>query len=106
MHPVPGPDAAIQALGDGKLRALDTPFGRLSSIICFDGDFPQLLAQAGTLSADVVLDPSNDRRGIDPWHTQRASFRAIEQGFNLTRQTSGGLSAAFVSLRPRREIQF
>jgi apolipoprotein N-acyltransferase len=24
-----------------------------------------------------------------------ASFRAIEQGFNLVRQTSGGLSAAF-----------
>jgi apolipoprotein N-acyltransferase len=81
--------------GDGKLRALDTPDGRLSSIICFDGDFPQLLAQAGTLGADVMLDPSNDWRAIDPWHTQMASFRAIEQGFNLIRQTSQGLSAAF-----------
>jgi apolipoprotein N-acyltransferase len=42
-----------------------------------------------------VLDPSNDWRAIDPWHTQMASFRAIEQGFNLVRHTSGGLSAAF-----------
>jgi len=74
---------------------LDTPYGRVSSIICFDGDFPQLLAQAGALRADVMLDPSNDWRAIDPWHTQMVSFRAIEQGFNLIRQTSQGLSAAF-----------
>ncbi len=85
----------MQIRGDGKLRALETPYGRLSSIICFDGDFPQLLAQAGALRADIVLDPSNDWRAIDPWHTQRASFRAIEQGVNLVRQTSHGLSAAF-----------
>src|SRR5437764_320986 len=60
-----------------------------------DEDFPQLVAQGGTLGADVVLDPSNDWPAIDPWHTQMASFRAIEQGFNLVRQTSQGLSAAF-----------
>jgi apolipoprotein N-acyltransferase len=94
-RPVPGPEAALQVRGDGKLRALDTPYGRVSSIICFDGDFPQLLAQGGALGTDVVLDPSNDWRAIDPWHTQMASFRAIEQGFNLIRQTSQGLSAAF-----------
>lgn len=85
----------MQVRGDSKLRALDTPYGRLSSIICFDGDFPQLLAQAGASGADVMLDPSNDWRAIDPWHTQMVSFRAIEQGFNLIRQTSQGLSAAF-----------
>jgi apolipoprotein N-acyltransferase len=94
-RPVPGPDAAMQVHGDGKLRELDTPYGRLSSIICFDGDFPQLPAQAGALGADVVLDPSNDWRAIDPWHTQMVSFRAIEQGVNLIRHTSRGLSAAF-----------
>ena len=80
VHPVPGPDAAIQALGDGKLRALDTPFGRLSSIICFDGDFPQLLAQAGTLSADVVLDPSNDRR-------ERKNFRLFGSHLDIATTT-------------------
>jgi apolipoprotein N-acyltransferase len=42
-----------------------------------------------------MLDPSNDWSAIDPLHTRMASFRAIEQGFNLVRQTSGGLSAAF-----------
>ena len=94
-RPVPGGEAAVSITKDGRLRSLDTPYGRLSSVICFDADFPQLLAQAGALGADVVLDPSNDWRAIDPWHTQMASFRAIEQGFNLVRHTKGGLSAAY-----------
>ena len=85
----------MQIRGDGRLRTLGTPYGRLSSVICFDADFPGLLAQAGALGADIVLDPSNDWRAIDPWHTQMASFRAIEQGVNLVRHTSQGLSAAF-----------
>ncbi len=94
-HPVPGGEASISITRDGKLRPIDTPYGRLSSIICFDADFPRLLAQAGHFGADIVLDPSNDWRAIDPWHTQMASFRAIEQGFNMVRHTSQGLSAAF-----------
>ncbi|MDQ2870689.1 MAG: hypothetical protein M3S32_08100 [Acidobacteriota bacterium] len=94
-HPVPGGEAAISILGDSRLRAVDTPYGRITSVICFDADFPHLLAQAGALRADIVLDPSNDWKAIDPWHTQMASFRAIEQGASLVRQTSQGLSAAF-----------
>jgi apolipoprotein N-acyltransferase len=94
-RPIPGGEAEISIAGDGKLRSLDTPYGRVSSIICFDADFPQLLAQAGAMQTDVMLDPSNDWRAIDPWHTQMASFRAIEQGFNLIRHTDNGLSATF-----------
>jgi apolipoprotein N-acyltransferase len=95
VHPVPGAEAAMQIRGDGKLKVSDTSFGRISAVICFDADFPQLLSQAGALHTDIVLDPSNDWRAIDPWHTQMASFRAIEQGVNLVRQTSNGLSAAY-----------
>ena len=95
VRPVPGPEAASQVRGDGKLRSLDTPYGKLTSVICFDADFPRLLAQAGAMGADLVVDPSNDWRAIDPWHTQMASYRAIEQGTNLIRHTSQGLSAAY-----------
>jgi len=94
-HPVPGGESMISIRRDGRLRSLDTPYGRLSSVICFDADFPRLLAQAGRLGADILLDPSNDWRAIDPWHTRMASFRAIEQGFQMVRHTSQGLSAAF-----------
>lgn len=94
-RPVPGGEAAMSRPGDGRLRKTATPYGTLTGVICFDADFPRLLAQAGDLGADVVLDPSNDWKAIDPWHTRMASFRAIEQGVNLIRHTSGGRSAAF-----------
>jgi apolipoprotein N-acyltransferase len=94
-HPVPGGEAAMSITKDGQLKALDTPHGRLTAVICFDADFPRLLAQASRLGADVILDPSNDWPAIDPWHTRMASFRAVEQGANLVRHTSQGLSAAY-----------
>jgi apolipoprotein N-acyltransferase len=94
-HPVPGGEAAISAVDDGRLPLSETPYGRLSGVICFDGDFPELLAQAGGMQTDILLDPSNDWPAIDPLHTRMASFRAVEQGINLIRQTSNGLSAAY-----------
>jgi apolipoprotein N-acyltransferase len=94
-RPVMGSEAQVLASGEGKLPRVDTPFGRLSAIICFDGDHARLLAQAGAMQADIVLDPSSDWRQIDPWHTRMASFRAVEQGVTLIRQTHKGLSAVF-----------
>jgi apolipoprotein N-acyltransferase len=93
-HPVPGGEAAISVRDEGRLKFADTPFGRISGVICFDADSVQLLHQAGRGAADIVLVPSNDWREIDPWHTQMAVFRAVEQGFNMVRHVSGGLSIA------------
>ena len=92
--PVPGPEATISALDDGRLRIVETPHGRIGAVICFDMDFPELLKQAGRLRTDIMLVPSNDWKEIDPWHSQMARFRAVEQGFNLVRHTSNGLSLA------------
>ncbi|MCD4697452.1 MAG: hypothetical protein K8S16_14555, partial [Bacteroidales bacterium] len=44
---------------------------------------------------DIMLVPGNDWKEITPYHTYAASFRAIEQGFNLVRSASRGLSASF-----------
>ena len=92
--PVPGEEAEIVAPGDGIIRTVDSPYGRLGAAICFDMDFPGLLKQAGSKRTDILLVPSNDWREIDPWHSHMARFRAIEQGFNLVRQVSNGLSLA------------
>jgi len=92
--PVPGGESAISALDDGLLKTTETPYGRLGGVICFDMDFPGLLKQAGQADADIMLVPSNDWKEIDPWHSHMARFRAIEQGFNLVRHTSKGLSVA------------
>lgn len=92
--PVPGPDASVQAVNDGRIDIVATPYGRIGAAICYDMDFPRHLQQAGRGSADIMLVPSNDWREIDPWHSHMARFRAVEQGFNLVRHTSNGLSLA------------
>ena len=94
--PVPGWDAAIQVPSeDGQLKSIDTPYGRIVGVLCFDANFPRLLAQAGRLNADIVINPSNDWLAINPWHTRMASFRGIEQGFNQVRVASNGTSAVY-----------
>ena len=94
-HPTPGPESTLSVASDGKLRFLDSHYGRISAAICYDMDFPRLIAQAGRHRADILLSPASDWRAIDPRHTQIASFRAIEEGFNLVRQANAGLSAAY-----------
>jgi apolipoprotein N-acyltransferase len=94
-RPTPGPEAAAAVRSDGRLRWMDSPYGRIVGAICYDMDFPSLMAQAGADQADIVISPAGDWRAIDPRHTEMASFRAIEQGFNLARQTNQGLSAAY-----------
>jgi apolipoprotein N-acyltransferase len=94
-RPTPGPETAASVPTDGRLKTLDTPYGRVTTPICYDMDFPSLLAQAGKARVDLTLSGANDWRAVDPRHTEISSYRAIEQGFNLVRQSSGGLSAAY-----------
>ncbi|QBD76303.1 hypothetical protein EPA93_09905 [Ktedonosporobacter rubrisoli] len=91
-HPVPAMEDFTP--GDGKLPIVDTPYGRISNVICFDADFPDLMRQRGANSLDLMLVPGNDWLGIDPWHTYNATFRAIENGYSLVRQASHGLAMA------------
>jgi len=81
--------------GDGVIKYFDSPYGRISSVICFDMDFPKLIQQVNSMNIDIMLVPGNDWKEITPYHTYAASFRAIEQGFNLVRSASRGLSASF-----------
>lgn len=92
--PVPGGEAAISARDDGRIKSVATPYGRVGAAICFDMDFPGLIAEAGRQRVDLMLVPSNDWRSIDPWHSHMARLRAVEQGFNMVRHVSGGLSLA------------
>jgi len=81
-------------VGNGKLNVATTPFGVLSAVICWDGDYPAIIRQTGQKGAGLLLDPSSDFIEIDPVHTYMAVFRAIENGMSLVRQTEFGLSMA------------
>ena len=81
--------------GDGIIKYFDSPYGRISSTICFDMDFPALISQVNNMNIDIMLVPGNDWQEIAPYHTYVSSARAIEQGFNMVRAASRGLSASF-----------
>ena len=87
---VPGGEAEISNNRATGIQKIETEYGTIAGVICFDLDFPNYLKGAG--GSDILLAPSNDYKEIDPIHTDMAKFRAIEQGFNLIRQTSFGLS--------------
>lgn len=81
----------IDVSGDGKIKYADTPYGRIGTVICFDGDFPQYVRQAGRENIDILLMPSSDWSEINPLHSQMATFRGVENGFSVVRQAQKGL---------------
>jgi len=91
----PGPEQEATNAGDAKLPYVDTKYGRLSTAICFDMEFPKLIHQAGKNQVDILLVPGCDWKGITPIHTKMASLEAIQNSFNLVRIAGPGLSAAY-----------
>jgi apolipoprotein N-acyltransferase len=93
---VPGMEAMLAVSGNDDAAVISTPFGRISSLICFDNDFPAFVRkQVGKEGVDILFDPSGDWKDIDPYHTNMMAFRAIENGFSVLRVTGLGLSAAY-----------
>ena len=93
-HLVPFGEQGEIVQGDGKVPIVESPYGRLAGVICFDADYPGTMRQAGQAGADLMFVPGDDWQAMDPYHTQVATFRAIENGFSEVRQASKGLSMA------------
>ncbi|MGW0486313.1 apolipoprotein N-acyltransferase [Nonomuraea sp. NPDC003214] len=79
--------------GAGRVPVLDTPYGGLAGVICYDADFPGLMSQAAGRAGLMVV-PSRDWQGMAAAHAQRAVFRAVENGYALLRPADQGLSSA------------
>ncbi len=93
---VPGFEATVAVSGNDKASVVDTPYGQITSLICFDNDFPSFVRrQVGNKGVDILFDPSGDWKGLEPFHTNMMAYRAIENGFSVIRVTSSGLSAVF-----------
>ncbi len=89
-HPVP----LLEPVPPGHLPApvAQTPFGRLTNVICFDADFP---AQA-RVNADIMMVPGFDWPQIGRSHTLKwVRLRAIENGYSLIRAAYDSQAAAF-----------
>jgi len=80
--------------GDKILRTVETPYGTLSGIICWDSFFPKPVLQAGRNGTDILLTNSLEFRAIVPMHAQITTFRSIENGVSLVRVADNGISFA------------
>ncbi|WP_308124527.1 carbon-nitrogen hydrolase family protein [Streptomyces sp. NEAU-YJ-81] len=87
-RPIPGLE--IYTPGDGRVPVIDTPYGRLANLICYDADFPA----ATHIDADIVFVPGGDWPEMGRTHTAMAGPRAIENGYALVRQDFNGQSGA------------
>ncbi len=83
--------------GPRNIQTIDTPYGKLTSVICLDMDFPGFMRQAGQRGVDIVLsgaiDGTPSSKG-NPLHSVMASYRTIESGFSLARGGYYGQSVA------------
>jgi apolipoprotein N-acyltransferase len=77
--------------GDGIIPVIDTPYGRLAAVICYDMDSPDFIRQLGRQDVDLVIAGSGDWKAIMPWHAHVAVVRSIENGFALVRPVRNGL---------------
>ncbi|MGC7099430.1 apolipoprotein N-acyltransferase [Amycolatopsis lurida] len=80
--------------GPGEVPTVDTPYGRLAGVICYDADFPHLMRQAADKGADLLLVPANDWAEFSELHAEKAVFRNVEYGYSMLRDSSHGLSTA------------
>lgn len=69
---------------------------QLGTAICFDMEHPAFIRRAygGAQGADILLNPSYDWPGLNPYHAHIAAFRAIETGASVVHHCMAGTSLA------------
>ncbi len=80
--------------GDGILHTVQTPFGVISGIVCWDIQFQGVVTQAGRNNTGILFTPNMTFRETDPIFAYTAVMRAIENGFSVVHISDGGLSVA------------
>ena len=90
---VPVGEEPYHKRGDWKVPVLDTPYGKIASVICFEYDHHRYIRSAGR-GINLFLVPALDGKGLTPVHSHMAVFRGIENGFSMLKPTGDGLSIA------------
>jgi len=83
-----GPESTTTVRGPRVIDSIQTPYGRLSSVICLDMEYPDFMRLAGKQGVDIMLSGAIDGTASthgNPLHSIMASYRTIEEGFSLGR---------------------
>ncbi len=73
---------------------MDTPFGRIAGVICYDTDYVPYMHQPASAQVGLVMAPANDWPAVRYDHTHVAVYRAVENGFSMMRPDALGISLA------------
>ena len=76
------------------LEVLNTKIGRISSVICYDINYPMFINSLSKNHFDILIVPSWDYPGVAEFQSKEARFKAIEGGFNLVKNTANGVVIA------------
>ncbi|HUY63533.1 MAG TPA: nitrilase-related carbon-nitrogen hydrolase [Acidimicrobiales bacterium] len=85
QHPALMFAADQQSVDAGTMPVYQTPFGRLATMICFDGDYTDTARSAAIHGAQILAVPSQDPRGDSTKHLGVYVFRAIENRLTIVK---------------------
>jgi apolipoprotein N-acyltransferase len=92
-HGVFPTETTVEIAGPGVLPVADTPYGRLTTAICNDVGYPELLRQAGQNQAGILLVPTHEIYSFEASaDAAEAVYRAVENGTSLVRPAGNGIS--------------
>lgn len=78
-----------------EIQVVTTEWGKMSAAICYDFDSLQLTKKHSELGTGITFIPASDWKGINPFHTEMAVIRGIENGSSIVRSTRGALSGVY-----------
>ncbi|GEM_PF-6864179 len=91
LHPTPAEIPLVNS-GDSEIPTLNTEYGIVSNVICYDYDFPSLSEQANEKKVDIMLVPSYDWEGFASMHSKMAQFETLQNGRLLIRSNGNGIN--------------
>ena len=89
QHLVPYIEKDYDTLSE-EVKVVSTTLGRISTVICYDINFPYFINKLGREHIDVFLVSSWDWDAIAEFHSNEFRYRAIENGFNAIKSTANG----------------
>jgi apolipoprotein N-acyltransferase len=93
-YPIPFAESLEYDGGPPIVPFIDTPYGRLAGVICYDTDYLPYMHQAAWAQVGLLLAPANDWPAVKYDHTHEAVYRAVENGFAMVRPDAKGISMA------------
>ncbi len=96
-NPVPIIEGPFGLEGDAVIPIVDVEFHKglktkTGSVICFDMEHPWHVRQL--YKSSVILNPSYDWPGLNPYHARIAAFRAVETGTSVFHHCLAGTTLA------------